>query len=67
MANELALAGRSALITGGGSGIGLAGDESSWVTGQCLGVDGGHTLRRGPDVEHWARGLYGDEAIDGPA
>ena len=45
----------------------LAGPESSWVTGQCLGVDGGHTLRRGPDVEHWARGLYGDEAIDGPS
>ena len=44
----------------------LAGPESSWVTGQCLGVDGGHTLRRGPDVEHWARALYGDEAIDGP-
>ena len=45
----------------------LAGPESSWVTGQCLGVDGGHTLRRGPDVEHWARALYGDEAIDGPS
>lgn len=44
----------------------LAGPESSWVTGQCIGVDGGHTLRRGPDVEHWARGLYGDAAIDGP-
>ncbi len=44
----------------------LAGPESSWITGQCIGVDGGHTLRRGPDVEHWARALYGDEAIDGP-
>lgn len=44
----------------------LAGSESSWVTGQCLGVDGGHTLRRGPDVEHWAHALYGDAAIDGP-
>ncbi|HUP87437.1 MAG TPA: SDR family oxidoreductase [Acidimicrobiales bacterium] len=28
----------------------LAGPESSWVTGQCLGIDGGHTLRRGPDL-----------------
>ncbi len=27
----------------------LAGPESSWVTGQMLGVDGGHQLRRGPD------------------
>ena len=45
----------------------LCGPESSWITGQCIAVDGGHTLRRGPDVEPWARALYGDEAIDGPA
>jgi enoyl-[acyl-carrier-protein] reductase (NADH) len=44
----------------------LCGPESTWITGQCIGVDGGHTLRRGPNVEHWARALYGDEAIDGP-
>ena len=25
----------------------LAGPESSWITGECLGVDGGHHLRRG--------------------
>jgi NAD(P)-dependent dehydrogenase (short-subunit alcohol dehydrogenase family) len=29
---------------------GLLGDEASWVTGQCIGVDGGHTLRQGPDL-----------------
>jgi NAD(P)-dependent dehydrogenase (short-subunit alcohol dehydrogenase family) len=28
----------------------LLGPESAWVTGQCLAVDGGHTLRRGPDI-----------------
>lgn len=28
----------------------LAGPESTWVTGQCFGIDGGHTLRRGPDL-----------------
>ena len=28
----------------------LAGTESAWVTGQCVGIDGGHTLRRGPDL-----------------
>ena len=25
----------------------LAGPESSWISGECLGVDGGHHLRRG--------------------
>lgn len=43
----------------------LCGPESSWITGQCIGVDGGHTLRRGPDVESWARALYGDDVVDG--
>jgi NAD(P)-dependent dehydrogenase (short-subunit alcohol dehydrogenase family) len=28
----------------------LLGPESSWITGQIIGVDGGHTLRRGPDI-----------------
>lgn len=43
----------------------LLGPESSWITGQCIGVDGGHHLRRGPDIEHWARALYGDDVVDG--
>lgn len=34
----------------------LAGDESSWVTGQCFAIDGGHTLRRGPDLMVAMRG-----------
>jgi NAD(P)-dependent dehydrogenase (short-subunit alcohol dehydrogenase family) len=29
---------------------GLLSDEAGWVTGQCIGVDGGHTLRQGPDL-----------------
>ena len=43
----------------------LCGPESSWITGQCIAIDGGHTLRRGPNVEAWARAVYGDAAIDG--
>ena len=29
----------------------LAGPEASWITGQLLGVDGGHSLRGGPNVD----------------
>ena len=29
----------------------LVGPEASWITGQLLGVDGGHSLRRGPDLD----------------
>jgi NAD(P)-dependent dehydrogenase (short-subunit alcohol dehydrogenase family) len=28
----------------------LLGDNASWVTGQCIGVDGGHNIRQGPDL-----------------
>jgi len=28
----------------------LAGPESSWITGQCVAVDGGHTIRMFPDL-----------------
>lgn len=43
----------------------LLGPESSWITGEAIGVDGGHHLRRGPDVEHWSRAFFGDDATDG--
>lgn len=41
----------------------LAGPESGWVTGNCLPVDGGHHLRRGPDYGSIAAMLYGDAAV----
>jgi NAD(P)-dependent dehydrogenase (short-subunit alcohol dehydrogenase family) len=28
----------------------LLSGEAGWVTGQCIGVDGGHTIRQGPDI-----------------
>jgi NAD(P)-dependent dehydrogenase (short-subunit alcohol dehydrogenase family) len=39
----------------------LAGPESSWVTGQCLTVDGGHTIRKFPDLTDLARRIAGEE------
>jgi NAD(P)-dependent dehydrogenase (short-subunit alcohol dehydrogenase family) len=42
----------------------LAGPESSWITGQAIGVDGGHSLRRGPDYEPMQRMYLGDELVD---
>jgi NAD(P)-dependent dehydrogenase (short-subunit alcohol dehydrogenase family) len=36
----------------------LAGPEASWITGQLLGVDGGHSLRRGPDLDNLFDGAF---------
>jgi NAD(P)-dependent dehydrogenase (short-subunit alcohol dehydrogenase family) len=41
----------------------LAGPESSWVTGQSLGVEGGNELTRAPYLEFLVRKRFGDEAI----
>ena len=43
----------------------LAGPESSWVTGQHLGVDGGHALRRGPDYTPFNEPRFGADALRG--
>lgn len=43
----------------------FAGPESTWITGQCVGVDGGHTLRRGPDLTAMMRMVFGDDAVEG--
>ncbi len=39
----------------------LASEQSRWVTGQNIAVDGGHTLRRAPDLEAGIRGRMGEE------
>jgi NAD(P)-dependent dehydrogenase (short-subunit alcohol dehydrogenase family) len=38
----------------------LLSDEAGWITGQCIGVDGGHTLRQGPDLVDLFRPLMPD-------
>lgn len=37
----------------------LAGPDATWITGQLLGVDGGHHLRRGPDLDPAMEPLFG--------
>jgi enoyl-[acyl-carrier-protein] reductase (NADH) len=39
----------------------LVGPESSWITGQCLTVDGGNTLRSFPDSKDMALSILGPE------
>lgn len=39
----------------------LAGDESIWTTGQCLTVDGGHTIRKFPWLEEVAKNVVGEQ------
>ncbi len=38
----------------------LLGPESSWITGTCISADGGHHLRRGPDIEPAIDMVLGD-------
>jgi NAD(P)-dependent dehydrogenase (short-subunit alcohol dehydrogenase family) len=42
----------------------LAGPESSWVTGQSIGIEGGAEMVRAPYLESLVRSRFGDEAID---
>jgi NAD(P)-dependent dehydrogenase (short-subunit alcohol dehydrogenase family) len=43
----------------------LVGPESSWITGQVIGSDGGHALRRGPDFSSILEGSYGKDGLRG--
>jgi NAD(P)-dependent dehydrogenase (short-subunit alcohol dehydrogenase family) len=39
----------------------LLSDDAGWITGQCIPVDGGHTIRQGPDLVPWMRQFMPDE------
>ena len=39
----------------------LLSDEASWITGQCIGVDGGHSVRGGPNMVEQFRAFFPEE------
>jgi NAD(P)-dependent dehydrogenase (short-subunit alcohol dehydrogenase family) len=43
----------------------LLGPESAWITGTCVSVDGGHHLRRGPDISPAIAFGFGTDAAAG--
>lgn len=43
----------------------LLGPESAWITGTCISVDGGHHLRRGPDITPAIAMGFGTDAASG--
>jgi len=45
----------------------LIGPESRWITGQVVNVDGGHSLRRGPDFSEFAEAIHGRSVLEGEA
>ena len=42
----------------------LAGPDSAWITGQSFAIDGGHELRRNPDMTDLMVQMYGQKAMD---
>ncbi len=41
----------------------LVGAEARWITGQIINVDGGHSLRRGPDFSSFLLGALGEDVM----
>lgn len=39
----------------------LLSDEAAWISGQCIGVDGGHDVRQGPDLVPLFRNMLPEE------
>lgn len=42
----------------------LSGPEATWITGQLIGVDGGHSLRRGPDLDNLFAAVFDQPLAD---
>ncbi|MGB8387902.1 SDR family oxidoreductase [Mycobacterium sp.] len=43
----------------------LLSDAAGWITGQCINVDGGHILRRGPDFSAMLEPLFSADGLRG--
>ncbi|MHA7836011.1 MAG: SDR family oxidoreductase [bacterium] len=43
----------------------LVGPESRWITGTAINVDGGHSLRRGPNFRQFVEPAYGPDVLSG--
>ena len=43
----------------------LLSDAASWITGQIINVDGGHGLRRGPDMSAMLEPVFGPDGLRG--
>lgn len=43
----------------------LLSDASEWITGQTINVDGGHGLRRGPDISALLEPVFGADGLRG--
>ncbi|HET6951970.1 MAG TPA: SDR family oxidoreductase [Acidimicrobiales bacterium] len=43
----------------------LLGPEASWITGENISVDGGHAVRRGPDISGLLEGVFGADGLRG--
>jgi NAD(P)-dependent dehydrogenase (short-subunit alcohol dehydrogenase family) len=43
----------------------LVGPEAAWITGQNIGIDGGHALRRGPDLSGMLVDVFGANGLRG--
>jgi NAD(P)-dependent dehydrogenase (short-subunit alcohol dehydrogenase family) len=43
----------------------LLSDAANWITGQCINVDGGQILRRGPDYSAMMEPMFGADALRG--